>query len=261
LHEKQDEKTAQHEERTRRMAEILAREELPPGIPFPCAYLEGRLARHVTIGLSKVSPGIYHALMDLNFRRSGGVFYRPTCGGCQECRMIRVPVAEFRPSRGQRRCAVRNADLDVEFGPPQPTAEKHALYRRYLEARHDDGQMDGSAEEFERFLYDSPLDTLEVTLRVGGRLVGAGIADLEPLALSAVYFYFDPSEVRRSLGVFNVLRLIEECRRRSLPYLYLGYLVPASRKMAYKAGYGPHEVLSSAGAWERGPENPQAGRP
>jgi arginine-tRNA-protein transferase len=73
------------------------------------------------------------------------------------------------------------------------------------------------------------------------------------LALSAVYFYFDPSEVSRSLGAFNVLRLIEECRRRNLPYLYLGYLVRDSRKMAYKAAYGPHEVLSPEGVWAAPP--------
>lgn len=166
--------------------------------------------------------------------------------------MIRVPVRDFRPTRGQRRCLAHNTDLEVAQGDPVPTPEKHDLYRRYLEARHDQ-QMEGSLEEFESFLYKSSVETAELTLRVGGRLVGVGIADVEPLALSAVYFYFDPSEERRSLGVFNVLWLVEECRRRALPFLYLGYYVRESPKMAYKANYCPHELLTPEGSWTQGP--------
>jgi len=209
-------------ERLRRLAEIIESHGPPPGEPFPCPYLPGRAARHVTLLPTPLTPGLYHLLMDLNFRRLGPVFYRPACDECQECRMIRVPVAEFQPSRAQRRCWRRNQDVVVETGSPTPSEEKHALYRRYLESRHD-GQMDGTEPEFRSFLYASPIDTVEVTFRAGDRLLGVGIADREPLALSAVYFYFEPSEAGRSLGVFNVLWLIEECRRRGLPFLYLGY--------------------------------------
>lgn len=240
-----------HEERTRRLAEILELEHPSPGAPFACPYLPERAARYLTVGLSSVAPGLYHALMDLNFRRLGRVFYRPDCGACQECRMIRVPVRDFRPSRVQRRCLARNADVDVQLGPPVPTTEKYDLYRSYLEARHD-RQMDGSREEFESFLYDSSVETVELTLRVGNRLVGVGIADVQPLAMSAVYFYFDPSERSRSLGVFNVLWLAQECRRRDLSFLYLGYYVRDSPKMTYKANYAPHEVLSPEGVWTTG---------
>src|SRR5262249_53906297 len=129
--------------------------------------------------------------------------------------------------------------------------EKHALYRSYLDARHD-GQMDGSAVEFRGFLYSSEIQTLEIEYRVGGRLLGVALADLEPLALSAVYCYFDPAARRRSPGVFNVLWLLDECRRRGLPYLYLGYYVPGSPKMSYKAAYRPYELLQADGRWAAG---------
>jgi arginine-tRNA-protein transferase len=186
--------------------------------------------------------------MDLNFRRLGPVFYRPQCGRCAECRMIRVSVAEFRPSRAQRRCRTRNRDLSVEVTTPMASAEKQELYRRYLGARHD-GQMDGSSEEFEGFLCASRVRTVEIDYRAGGRLLAVGIADVEPLAMSAVYCFFDPEAASRSLGVFNVLWMIEECRRRGLPHLYLGYYVRESRKMSYKALYRPHEVLGGDGHW------------
>lgn len=242
---------ASHERRTGLLARAIERGGPPPGEPFPCPYLPGRMARLLTLVPSPIPPGVYHSLMDLNFRRLGPVFYRPQCDGCSECRMIRVPVAEFRPSRSQRRCWARNADVSVEVGPPEPTEEKHALYTRYLRSRHD-GQMDGSPGEFHGFLYTSEVETLEIAYKVEGRLVGVGVADLEPMAMSAVYCYFDPSAARRSIGAFNVLWMIQECRRRGLPYLYLGYYVRDCSRMSYKASYRPCEVLGPDGRWVRG---------
>jgi leucyl-tRNA---protein transferase len=220
-----------------------------PGPPFPCSYLPGRLTRHQTLLAPDLPPGVYHALMDLNFRRLGDLVYRPVCDDCAACRQIRVPVAAFVPSRAQRRCLARNADVAVTTGPPLVTDEKADLYRRYLAARHD-GQMDGSPEELERFLYTARARALETCYRLDGRLVAVGIADVEPQALSAVYCYFDPDRPERGLGVLNVLRLLAEARRRDVPWVYLGYFVAGSRTMAYKAGYRPCEALTPDGRWE-----------
>jgi arginine-tRNA-protein transferase len=239
-----------HGRRTEALRRVLDEADLEPDGEHPCTYLAGRTARQVLVSPQSFTPGLYHAFMDLNFRRLGFLVYRAACRGCAECRMLRVLVDEFVPTRAQRRCAARNRDLRVAFERPRATDEKRALYRRYLESRHD-GTMSGSAEEMASFLYDAPPFTLEVTYRAGARLVAVGIADVEPLALSAVYCYFDPAEARRSLGVFNVLTLVAECRERGLPYLYLGYYVAGSRKMAYKSGFHPYEVLRPDGSWER----------
>ena len=241
--------SASHGRRTQELARILEREALEPGEPFSCPYLPGRQARHLTVLPTPAAPGLYHSLMDLNFRRLGPLFYRPQCDDCRECRMIRIPVPSFQPSRSQRRCLARNRDLRVEAGPPRPTEEKHALYRRYLERRHD-GKMDGSQEEFHGFLYNSELDTLEVLYWSGERLLAVAITDLEPEAMSAVYCFFDPDEAGRSLGVFNVLWTIDECLRRGIEYLYLGYYIRNCPKMSYKADYRPCEVLAEDGSWE-----------
>lgn len=221
-----------------------------PGDAFPCPYLQGRQARQLTVLPNPIAPGTYHALMDLNFRRLGRVFYRPACDACAECRILRVPVDELILTRSQRRCVGRNRDVAMELGRPSPTTEKWQLYRRYLEARHD-GAMDGSWEEFSSFLYTSAVQTREVTYRAGQRLIAVCLVDCEPLAWSAVYCYFDPAEARRSPGVFNVLSLAEQCRLRGVPWLYLGYHVAGSRAMAYKASFRPCETLGPGGAFRR----------
>jgi leucyl-tRNA---protein transferase len=238
----------EHEERTRRLLRVLEEEAPPAGESFPCPYLPDRLSRNITILATQLPTGLYHAFMDLNFRRMGRLFYRPDCEGCTECRMLRVPAAAFRPSRSQRRCAARNADLRVEVGEPRLDAERERLYARYLAARHD-GQMDGSPAELRDFLYNSSIETVEVVYRLGERMVAVGIADVEPLAMSAVYCYFDPDLVSRSLGVFNVLSLLAHCEERGLPHLYLGYYVAASPRMSYKAGFRPCEQLGPDGRW------------
>lgn len=144
----------------------------------------------------------------------------------------------------------RNGDVHVQWDAPEFTDEKVDLYRRYLEGRHPDGPMaeDASAGSLWSFLYESPARTIEATYRVGGRLIGVGTCDATPIALSTVYFYFDPAESRRSLGLFSSLMEIQYARQHELRYYYLGYWVPGCRKMEYKAALGDHQVLV-AGEW------------
>jgi arginyl-tRNA--protein-N-Asp/Glu arginylyltransferase len=231
-----------------RLAALVDSLGLEPSPPSACPYLPGRESRLVAINPERLSPGVYRLFLDLNFRRLGSVVYRPACEGCQECRQLRVDVERFRPTRAQRRCWKRNAEVTVRSGRPEPTPEKHEVYRRYLEARHD-GQMSGSWEEFQDFLHEAPAFTREVVFRVGERLLGAGIYDAVPGGLSAVYFYFDPDLGSRSPGTLNVLWLVEECRRLRFPWLYLGYHVAASPSMSYKARFSPHVILFDDGQW------------
>jgi len=231
-----------------RLARLVGSLGLEASPPAPCPYLPDRDSRLLALRPNRLTPRLYALFLDLNFRRLRDVVYRPQCDGCRECRELRVDARRFQPSRAQRRCLERNRDVLASVGRPRPTDEKHALYRRYLEARHD-GAMSGSSEEFHEFLHEAPEMTLEVEFRAAGRLVGAGIFDAASDALSAVYFYFDPELHRRSPGTFNVLWLVEEARRRACPWLYLGYYVAGSRRMAYKASFRPHQLLDEAGGF------------
>ncbi|MCK4872255.1 MAG: arginyltransferase [Phycisphaerales bacterium] len=221
---------------------------LPVVGPMPCPYLPGREAAHRGFQVDFMPGDLYEALLDLGWRRSGEVFYTLACPQCEACIPLRVEAADFHPTRSQRRVRRRNRDVIMTWGDPQPTDEKADLYRRYIASQHD-GQMTGSPEEHERFLYDSPTQSIETVYRVGERIVGVGILDVTPSCLSSVYFYFDPQERSRSLGTLSVLCEIELCQKLSKRYYHLGHWVVGARTMDYKAKFGPHELLGTDHVW------------
>ena len=230
------------------------------GTEHRCSYLSNRMARSVFVDPQiALDPSRYGALLDLGFRRSGSYVYRPACGACQECRPVRLPVAEFQPTRAQRRCLKRNADLRLTF-ESELDATHYALYRRYLYERHPGGGMDPEDREaFRAFLSSGWGYTQIMALRDGsGRLYAGGVIDRVPQGLSAVYTYFDPAPSGRGLGNYAVLRQIDHARALGLPYLYLGYWVPGSAKMDYKRLFQPLEVLGTSG-WQR--IEPETGAP
>jgi len=216
-----------------------------------CPYLPGRLARHEAYWVERLSGSHYETLMDRGFRRSGSVVYRPRCRNCRACQPIRIPVQEFERTKSQQRVWRRNADVRVETGWPRVTRRKFQIFRDYLDARHD-GTMARSLEAFEQFLYDSPTDTIEFCYFLGPRLVAVSIADQCPGGISSVYMFSDPAFSARSLGTFSILWEIDWCADAALAHYYLGYFVPGSRTMSYKARFRPHEILIEAGQWRPG---------
>jgi leucyl-tRNA---protein transferase len=223
----------------------------PLSEPHACPYLPGREAREEVFSTLAMDPEAYPVLMDLGWRRSGTLFYRPRCEGCRECVPIRVPTATFERSRSQNRVWRRNTDVSAEIGRPELTEEKWALYVRYLRHRHN-GAMGEDGDTLARFLYHSPVHSQEVCYRLDGRLIGTGILDVSSQTASTVYFFFDPDVSRRSPGVYSILWEIEWCRTKGIPYYYLGFYVKGAPAMSYKADYRPFELLGEDGQWRPG---------
>lgn len=212
-----------------------------------CSYLENRSAKTLFVDPTRrIDTATYQDLVDQGFRRSGALIYRPACRGCTACVPVRIPVRTFLPDRSQRRNWKRNAPDFVCRETPAVFDPAHfALYRRYLMHRHIAGGMteDASEESYRRFLVE-PWGgaTRFVELRRGTQLVGVAVTDLLDSGLSAVYTFFDPDLCECAPGVFAILSQIELTKRLGLPYLYLGYWIAESRKMAYKARFRPFEI-------------------
>jgi arginine-tRNA-protein transferase len=221
--------------------------------PLPCPYLPGRTERKIVTELSGTeAEALHERLSRAGFRRSHNIAYAPVCPGCQACVPIRVVSEEFTPDRTQRRILRANADLTVSEMPARATAEQFTLFQRYQKNRHADGDMAAMGYyDYRAMIEDTPISTGILEFRdARDRLVGACLTDWLADGLSAVYSFFDTDEDKRSLGTFAVLWLIGRARSLGLPYVYLGYWVPESRKMAYKARFRPSEILIS-GAWHR----------
>ena len=184
------------------------------------------------------------------FRRSQNVIYRPSCADCALCFSARVRVSDFTPSKSQRRIARKNAHLKRDGTAPWATEEQYELFRRYLNARHHSGGMaDMDIFEFAAMVEETPVRSRVVEYRQpDGALAAVCLTDMLSDGLSMVYSFFDPDLEGSSLGSYVILDHIEISRHANLPYVYLGYWVPGSRKMDYKARFKPIEIFQG-GRW------------
>lgn len=219
---------------------------------YPCSYLDGQQARSQVLLPGEVSDNaVYGQLVDLGFRRSGHYVYRPRCDHCDACQPARIPVADFKADRSQRRTANRLAGLSIRLRPLAYVQEHFDLYVRYQQQRHPGGGMDEDGEsQYAQFMLASPVTSLLAEFRDGERLVMVSLIDQLDHGISAVYAFYEPEPASAGYGVFNVLWQIELCRQLELPYVYLGYYIENCRKMNYKIRYRPLEVYRG-GEWRR----------
>ncbi|MDD2914213.1 MAG: arginyltransferase [Gallionella sp.] len=218
--------------------------------PYPCSYLPDLQAcSQVATPAFLINTKLYSELLQYGFRRSGTYTYRPHCEHCSACVPLRVAAKQFVPNRSQRRAWAQHAGLDASLHRLQDNPEYYQLYQRYQSARHKDGGMDNDDyESYQQFLLQSHIDSLLVEFRDQGVLRMVSVIDLLSDGLSSVYTFYEPDWPRASFGVYNVLWQIELCRKLELDFVYLGYWIKDSRKMAYKTAYQPAQGLID-GVW------------
>lgn len=212
--------------------------------PMSCPYLEGLVEQQLFMELG--GPNAQETFEHLSlygFRRSHHIVYRPTCNACQSCIPVRIRVADFENKRRYRKIRNRNADLMREDVGQKATEEQYRLFSRYVKSRHGDGDMASmSIRDYSNLVVASPVDTGLLEWRTpSGYLMATCITDRLGDGYSAVYSFFDPTEDRRSLGVFMILSLIDLAIEAGKPFVYLGFWVPGSPKMNYKASFEPIE--------------------
>jgi arginine-tRNA-protein transferase len=210
-----------------------------------CIYRPGQVARcPARAPLATLTPQQLDLLLEQGDQRVGGTVFRTECPFCHACEPVRIDIAGFAPSRSQRRVLRRNADLQVEFGPPALSRRRVALWNRHRRAR---GLLTEHSRRdpigYQEWLVDSCAPTTEVRYLLDDRIVAVSLLDLGQTSANSAYHYFDPVHAERSLGVHSVLREIEHCRSLGMRWYYLGLWVADCGALRYKAGYHPHERL------------------
>lgn len=218
--------------------------------PMPCPYLPGQIERKLFTRLAGVdATEVNSALTRAGFRRSHDVVYRPVCPTCSSCVPVRIPVGQFSPNRTMRRIRKQNSDLCPTVLPPIATVEQYQLFIAYQRSRHGTGEMARMAfADYAAMVQDGSISAAAIEFRDAlGVLVGCVLVDRVADGFSAVYSFFDTSERRPSLGTYLITALVDLARSDGLDFVYLGYWIHNSTKMAYKSRFRPVEALGREG--------------
>lgn len=217
-----------------------------------CPYLHDRIARMpLRLPARPLDRRELDERLEAGDRRQGFVLYRTACPQCVACEPIRIPAADYEPSRSQRRVLERgDRTLRILVGPPAVDARRIAIYNAHKAGRGlNDGQPPIDGEGYRDFLVSTCCESFELAYYLGDELVGVAIVDRGERSLSAVYCCYDPAVSRLGIGTYSILKQLDLCRRWSLEYLYLGLYIAECDAMLYKARYRPHQRLVD-GAWQ-----------
>ena len=217
--------------------------------PYPCGYIAKNRAQSLIASPHHlVDADVYSELIRQGFRRSGKFAYRPHCEQCNKCVPVRVVLSEFSPTRSQKRAYKQHENLTVNIIPLAFHQAHFELYAAYQGLRHtsddDLNQNTESSEEdqYKQFLCQSNVNSWMIEFRDAQNQVKiVSVIDTVNDGNSAVYTFYDAAQPKASYGTYAIMWLIDWTKSLNLPYMYLGYWIAESQKMAYKEKFNLQE--------------------
>lgn len=161
---------------------------------------------------------------------------------------LRIDIDRFAFSRSQKRVLAKNRDAEIRVRPSFVDPEKTALF-----LRHRKRFRENAPASLDDFLSPDPASipcrNMELCIYLRNKLLGVTFLDLGATATSAVYAIFDPTEAKRSLGIFMMLHSIEFSHRNGYRYYYPGYAYREPFAYDYKKNFIGLEYFDWAGGW------------
>lgn len=211
-------------------------------IDIGCPYGLPHVATFNQATFAPLSEKAMELFLAAGYRRNGNCLYNMHCATCLECIPIRLKVSDFKPNRNQRRAVSKNSDLALSLGQLKADRENIELCEKFLNIRYP--RRDNTATGYYNdFFYNSIVNSGQLEYRLGEKLIGTAIIDIGVNWMNGVYFYFDPDYSKRSLGTYNILKMVDLCRKWGIEYLYLGYWIETVSAMSYKKSFRPCQVF------------------
>ncbi len=217
---------------------------------YPCGYLPHKLAQSLIASPHYlVDANVYSGLIQQGFRRSGKFAYRPHCEHCHACTPVRVVLEAFKATRSQKRAVKQHAYLQTRILPIGFQQNHFDLYAQYQALRHSnatdaDNPEPEDAEQYRQFLCHSNVESLMIEFSdAQGQIKIVSVIDIVVDGISAVYTFYDARDKTASYGTYSIMWLCDWTLSLGLPYLYLGYWIQDSQKMAYKQQFNPQQRL------------------
>jgi arginyl-tRNA--protein-N-Asp/Glu arginylyltransferase len=201
---------------------------------------------------TRVTPVRMDQLWKKGWRHFGPQFVRYSMrewnGRDQVVKPLRVVLSQYEPSKSHRRIHRRNADLTVKIERAVINAERLEMFHRHKERFNQ-----CIPESLEAFLgphpEKGPCRTMEIAVYDGSTLLAASYLDVGRLGVSAVYAMFEPTEEKRSLGIFTMLSEIAYAKARGCLYYYLGYVFREPSELDYKNQFRGLQWFDWRGNW------------
>lgn len=211
----------------------------------PCPYLTKRDEKKIFLIMDDINKSNeYEHLIKSGFRRSHNILYNQVCTDCNLCKSIRINVNNFKLSKSNKRVLNKNKNLFTKKLSKNPSKGQFALFKKYLEFKHNDSEMNEMNFHDYCKMFDSKgINTKIYEYFYKGELVGCVISDFLEGSISMVYSFYSELFLKNSFGKYVILDHFRLAKDFDMDYVYLGYWVEGSSKMEYKNGFNSSEIL------------------
>jgi arginyl-tRNA--protein-N-Asp/Glu arginylyltransferase len=201
-----------------------------------------------------VPAGMMDMLWAGGWRHFGRLFFRYASqqteeGVTQTITPLRIRLADWGPTKSQRRVLQRNADLRHDLVPARLDDGLRGMFERHKTRFHEN-----VPDALENFLGDAPehgpCDCRMLRVWDRERLLAVSFLDVGERAVSSVYAMFEPDAARRSPGILTLLLELRMAREQQMEFLYPGYATQEAGAYDYKKQFRGTEWLDFAsGEW------------
>lgn len=199
-----------------------------------------------------VSPRQMDILLGDGWRHFGTHFFRYSLGfyefDIRRVIPLRIRLANFSPSKSQRRVLRKNADLKTVIRPVEINEEAELLFDRH-KRRFTFGVPDSIHDFLSLDPARMPCEAREVAVYKDDDLVAVSYFDVGETVMSGVYAMFEPAEAPRRLGIFTLLKEIEYALENGKQFYYQGYSYEGESFYDYKKRFRGTEAFDWNGNW------------